>query len=422
MLFGLAPALQVTRLQANEALKEGGRGATTGAGLRRLRGALVAGEVAMSLVLLAGAGLMMRTIQKIGNEHPGFNAEKVTAARVILPRSRYGEPRLQAAFFQQLLEKLRATPGVEAAGAISHLPLSGQESRTGIAIEGAEPSSTEPTRAHHRVVTTGYFETMRIPLIEGRLINESDAAESTPVMLVNQTMARKYWPGQSPVGRRVLLGGTEVWREVVGVVGDVKHWGMDKPVNAEMYLPEAQTPWGFLNLVVRSGSNEAGVAAMLREKMREIDKNQPAPVVRTMEAVMAESNSARRFLMLLLGLFAGVAMTLASVGIYGVMSYMVSQRTHEIGIRMALGAQREDIFRLIVGHGMGLTLAGVVVGLAGAFWLSRFLADQVFGVTPKDPLTLVGVAVLLTGVALAACLVPARRAASVEPMRALRYE
>jgi putative ABC transport system permease protein len=422
MVFGLAPALQSSRSDPNNALKEGGRGATPGRSMRRLRSALVATEFALSLVLLTGAGLMIRTLLRLQEVNPGFNPQDVMTAPIMLPENRYREPLRTAEFFRQLAANLRATPGIEGVGMISHLPMSGQENRTGIAVEGYEPSSGEPTRAHHRIVSPGYFETMQIPLLEGRLFNERDTPRGTPVLLVNQTMAKKYWRGQSPIGRRVRLGGTEVWREVVGVVGDVKHWGLANQVNPEMYLPAEQTPTGFMNVVVRSSRGLTAVAAAMRAQLQALDEDQPMPTLATMEEVIAQSIASRRFLMVLLGIFAGAAILLAAVGTYGVMSYAVSQRRDEIGIRMALGAEPRDIFRLVIRQGMSLTLAGVATGLAGAFWLSKFLADMVFGVPPKDPLTFAGVATLLAFVSLAACWVPARRASKVDPMVALRYE
>jgi putative ABC transport system permease protein len=422
VLFGVAPALQGSRTNLNNSLKEGGRSATPGRGMKRLRGALVAAEVALSLVLLTGAGLMIRTLIRLQEVNPGFNAQDLMTAQIILPENRYREPMRKAEFFRQLSANLQGMPGIKGVGMISNLPMSGQDSRTGIGVEGREPSPTEPTRAHHRIVSPGYFETMQIPLVEGRLFNEMDVAQSKPVLLVNQTMAKKYWPGQSPVGRRVMLGGTEVWREVVGVVGDVKHWGLANQVNPEMYLPVEQTPGGFMNLVVRSNGDARSLAAAVRTQVQAMDKDQPLPTMAAMDDVISQSIASRRFLMVLLGAFAGVAILLAGVGIYGVMSYTVSQRTGEIGIRMALGAQQSDIFQLVIRQGLALTAAGVVAGLGGAFWLSKFLGDMVFGVPPKDPLTFSGVATLLLLVALLACWIPARRAARVDPMVALRYE
>jgi putative ABC transport system permease protein len=422
LLFGLMPAMKVAGVDLNETLKESGRAVTGALAHRRLRGGLVVVEVALSLVLLAGAGLMIRTFVSLYNVKPGFDAQNVLTFQLGLVANRYPDPLKRADFYRQLTEEIRALPGVTAAGAISHLPMSGQDSRTGVGIEGRESNPDEPKRMHHRVVTPEYFQTMRIPLLEGRALSERDTRDAPPVLLVNAAAARRFWPGGSPTGSRVQLGGTEVWREVVGVVGDVKHWGLDANVNPEMYLPIAQTPTGFMNVVVRARGEPAALMETVRGVVRRFDKQLPAGRMRTMDDVMATWLSPRRFVFVLLGVFAGVALVLAGVGLYGLMNQLVAQRAHEIGIRMALGAQKRDVMELVVSNGMRLALLGLAVGLAGGLALTQFLGKLLYGVQPTDPITFVAVAMLLGAVALLACWIPARRATRVDPMVALRYE
>jgi putative ABC transport system permease protein len=435
IVFGLVPALKSSRTNLNETLKEGVRSGTSGAGHRRLRNALVILEFSLSLILLAGAGLMVRTFLRLQEVQPGFRPENVVAMPISLPRNRYREPQQQAAFMEALENKLRALPGVESVGAISHVPLTGQDSRTGIAIEDAPPNPSEPTRAHHRVVLPGYFETLRIPLIEGRFVTDADTATAPLVLVFNQTAARRYFPNQSAVGKRIRLGGTQEWRTIVGVAGDVRHWGLDANVNPEMYLPEAQAPWGWTSFVIRSTSDLATLAPALREQVRSLDKDLPIGKIATMEDVISVSISPRRFYLVLLSVFAALAVGLAGVGIYSVIGYGVTQRTREFGIRMTLGARPEEILRLVMREGLKLALIGVVGGVLGALAATRVLqhflgtlaAGRVMGqflfqVEPTDPITFASVSLLLIMVGMLACYLPARRATRVDPMVALRYE
>ncbi len=424
LLFGLLPAMQATRHDIIESLKAGGRTATHARARKRLRGALVVAEIGLSLVLLAGAGLMVRTLMELYAVHPGFRSEGVLTAGMVVPRSRYRENTRILQFHQEMLARIRAIPGVLSAGAVSHLPMSGQDSRTGIAPDGRERRPDEPPRRmHHREVSVGYFETMGIPLKEGRLLDERDTAQSAPVMVINEAGARRYWPGESAVGHFVIVGGNEeIKREVVGVVGDVKHWGLDNPVNPEMYIPITQEPTPFVTLMIRTAGEPLSFVPALREQVRALDADLPISAPQTMDDVIAASESQRKFFLTLMTAFAGLALVLAGLGIYAVMAYNVTQRTHEIGVRMALGAQTMDVGRLIVGEGARLAVVGIALGAAGALALTHLLKNLLYGVTATDPLTFALVPLLLATVALAACAIPARRAAKVDPVVALRHE
>lgn len=424
LLFGLLPAMQATRMDIIESLKAGGRTATHARARKRLRGALVVAEIGLSLVLLAGAGLMVRTLMELYAVQPGFRSDGVLTAGMVVPRSRYRENTRILQFQQEMLARIRAIPGVLSAGAVSHLPMSGQDSRTGIAPDGRERRPDEPPRRmHHRQVSVGYFETMGIPLKEGRLLDGRDTAQSAPVMVINEAGARRYWPGESAVGHFVIVGGNEeIKREVVGVVGDVKHWGLDKSVNPEMYLPIAQQPTPFVTLVMRTAGEPLSFVPALREQVRALDADLPISAPQAMDDVIAASESQRKFFLTLMAAFAGLALVLAGLGIYAVMAYNVTQRTHEIGVRMALGAQTMDVGRLIVGEGARLAVVGIALGVAGALALTHLLKNLLYGVTATDPLTFALVPLLLATVALAACAIPARRAAKVDPMVALRHE
>lgn len=422
VLFGLAPALHSSRLNLVDSLKEGGLRTGAARSRKRLHSTMVVAEFALSLVLLVGAGLMVRTLLVLHDVDPGFRPEKVWALGLTLPTSRYPEHAEREAFYRELLERLTARPGVLSAGTTSHLPLTGQDSRTYIGIEGREPNPDEPTRAHHRVVSPGYFETLRIPVLAGRSIQDTDRRDAPPVVIINRAAAERFWPGESPLGRRFLLGGTEEWREVVGVVADVKHWGLDAPANPEMYLPRQQYDWRWTSLLVRSDLEPAALAATLRREIRSLEKDLPVGDLRPMDAIISHSLAPRRFYLSLLAAFAGLAATLAAVGIYGVLSYSVADRSHEMGVRMAVGALPRDIFRLVLRQGMALAAIGLLLGGAGALALTRVISSQLFGVPPDDPVTFAAVSLLLVGVSLLACWIPARRAARVDLMTALRYE
>jgi len=421
LLAGLLPALQASRQNVNDGLKDGGR-STAGPKRRRLRAGLVMAEVALSLVLLAGAGLMIRTLVLLTKVAPGFETRRVLALSMELPGQRYATSERIASFYEGLIERLLLLPGVEAAGAISQVALSGNDARTGVTVENREPRPDEPTRMHHRIVTPGYFETLRVPLRAGRWPDRRDTSKAPPVLVVNETAARRYWGSESPIGTRVRLGGSDIWREVIGVAGDVKHWGLDARVNPEMYLPFAQSPSPFMTVLTRTSGDPLTTAAPLREALRGLDPDLPLGSLRTMDDLVSFSVSPRRFFLSLMATFAVLALVLASVGIYGVMAVDVAQRTHEIGVRVSLGARFADIQRLVLGEALRVGIAGVAIGLLAALGLGRFIRSQLFGVESSDPMTLGAAGLLLLGAALLAAFVPALRATRVDPTVALRCD
>jgi predicted permease len=428
LIFGLAPALAATRLDVNEALKESGRDAG-GWRRNRVRSFLVVAEVALSLVLLVGAGLLLKSFVRLREINPGFKPDAVLTYSVALPTAQYGTPAEQTRFFQQLLTQTASAPGVNATAAIFPLPFSGDNARGNFEIEGRPVASeSESPNALSYIISPDYLRALDIPLRKGRGFSERDTASAPRVVLINETLARRYFASTDPVGRHLVVSSIAdldkpATCEIVGVVGDVKHSGLDAEAEAEYYLPYQQATLPFMTLVVR-GTNDkpAALATGARAAVAQLDKDLPLTDIKPMSDWLAASVAPRRFNMLLLGGFALLALCLATVGIYGVMAYAVAQRTHEIGIRIALGAQARDVLRLVVGQGMVLTLIGLSVGLAGAFALTRVLATLLFNVTPTDPLVFAGVTLLLALVALVACYIPARRATRVDPMIALRQE
>jgi len=425
ILFGLAPALRSSRINLNEVLKEGGR-SVVGSGSHRLRNLLVIAEMALSLMLLVGAGLLIRSFIRVQQVAPGFDPQNVLSMRMSLSGPEYKEQQKRLAFYQQLRERVGRLPGVESVGGATILPLSGSIAWGSIAIEGYDPASGQSAiQADFRIASVGYFETMKVPLIGGRFFSDSDAKDSLKVAIIDQNMADTYWPGSDPIGKRFKTGSAtsdSPWLTVVGVVANVKQYALDSDSRVAFYMPHQQAPTGSLFVTLRTTRNPLDLAAAVTREARERDPNVPIYDVKTMDQRLSESLARRRFAMLALGLFAAVALILAAVGIYGVMSYTVTQRTREIGIRVALGAPTGDVIRLVVGQGMLTAGIGVGIGLAGAFALTRVMSVLLFGVGATDLATFVVVAVVITGVALVACFVPARRAAKVDPMEALRYE
>ena len=420
-VFGLFPALRASKPDLNEVLKEGGR-SSAGARHNRVRSSLVVAEVALALMLLVGAGLLIRSFVGLQQVNPGFDARGVLTTRISLSRSKYAKPEQGAQFFDELQQRVAALPGVEAVGTISELPLSGQPNDTYFTVAEHPPQdSKEQVTADFRRTNHGYFRAMSIPLLRGRGFTEQEARADAKVTVINETLARSFFPDEDPVGKHLVIetDGKAPY-EIVGVVADVRHRSLDAGVYQMMYVPTLKVSNN--NLVVRTASDPAGLASAVRQQVAAIDRDQPVSTIRTMADVLSESVAQQRFRTTLLGGFASVALLLAAVGIYGVISYSVTQRTHEIGVRMALGAQRRDVVRLVVRGGLGLTLLGVGLGLAGSFALTRVMSGLLFGVSATDPLTYAGITLLLTSVALLACYRPARRATRVDPMIALRYE
>ena len=425
VIAGLVPAFRATQTNKNDSLKQGlGRTDADSSG-NRTRSVLVVSEVALSLVLLIGAGLMIRSLSRLRSVDPGMDPHNVLTASIALSRVKYAQPVQQAAFYDQLLQRVRSLPGVESASGIDSLPFGGGGSTQPIAVQGRPmvPMSEQPEVAV-RLIEPEFIHTMRIPLLQGRTFNNADTADRPEVILISQAMAKRIWPGENPIGKRLTLTfAPEKSREVVGVVGDVKQDGLDvtEPI-ATLYAPMAQSARPFMTLVARTASQPTALASAIVNAVHEVDREQPVLEVITMNEIVADSLSHQRFNMLLLGAFAGLALLLAAIGIYSVLSYSVRRRVGEIGVRMALGAQRGDILRMILGQGTKLALTGTGIGIAAAFGLTRLMASQLFGVTVTDPVTFLSVAFLIVLVALAACYIPARRATKVDPIVALRYE
>ncbi len=427
LIFGLVPAWSASRAAVNTGLKEGGRGASSSRSQQRLRNAFVVGELAVALVLLVGAGLLVKTFWKLRNVEPGFNPNHLLTMRVELPETRYKEVEPQTRFRAQALANINSLPGTQGA-MVSELPLSGDSLNHDFLIEGRPPiaAGDEPS-LETRSVMGDYFHVMQIPLKNGRDFQSHDFDPNAPLVgIVNDEMVRQYFPSESPLGKRMrwARNPTVQWIEIVGVVGNVKHFGLDLPEQPALYSPYTQTnPWKrWMSFAVRTQAEPASLTQAVKEQIWKVDAQLPITRVETMNEVAAASFDARRFNMLLLTLFAGLALVLAAVGVYGVMSYAVTQRTHEIGIRMALGAQVGNVMRLVMKSGMVIGMVGVVIGLAGAFVLTRLMRTLLFAVEPTDSATFAGVSICLLLIALAACYIPARRATKVDPLQALRYE
>ena len=427
LLFGVAPALNAASADPHEALKEGGRSASAGPRARLLRASLVVSEMAIALVLLAGSGLLIKSFMRLQRIDPGLQIENILTVRLWTPDADYPDGARQSAFYSEVLRRVAALPGVEAAAATTDLPMSGTDSYLGFQIEGRPPTGPGegPESGLHQV-TPDYFSALGIPILRGRPLLPSDAEGAPSVKVVSKTLADRYWPGEDPIGKRISYGTDEKnepqWSTVVGVAGDVRQKGLHAEPRPEAYTSSLQWPSRYMTLIVRSPLDPAALAESVRRELRAVDPNVPAYSVKTLREVMDGSLAARRFNMTLLAVFAFVALALASVGLYGVIAYTVNQRTHEIGVRMALGASRSDILRLVVGQGMALAVGGVVLGLGGALALTRLLSSLLAGVGTTDLPTYGLTGLLLTVVAFLACYVPARRAARVDPMAALRSE
>jgi putative ABC transport system permease protein len=429
IVFGLAPIYHSSKLNFSEALKQGAKSVAGSVSRRRVRSLLVVSEVALALILLTGAGLLINSFTRLLNVSPGFNPRNVLTMDISLPASRYPDKQKQTAFYQQALEKMKALPGVRSAGLVLFLPLRGAAGLDEFVIEGRPiPPDGEKPITEIRIASPDYFTTMEIPLLSGRALTEQDKADGMPVVVINETMARRFWSNESPIGSRVKTGGKEpqhnwegIWLTIVGVVADVKG-SLDSETRPQMYFSYLQHSFPAMSIAVRTSTDTTNLSAAVRQAVQEVDKDQPVTNVNTMEKYLAESVAQRRFNTVVLGIFAAIALILAAVGIYGVMAYSVIQRTHEIGVRMALGAQKTDIIKLILRHGTALVLAGVVIGLAAAYALTRVISKMLYGVSATDPVTFGFVTLLLVGVAILASLVPALRATKVDPLVALRQE
>jgi putative ABC transport system permease protein len=425
VLFGLAPALVASKSELNETLKEGARG-TAGTNRQRFRSVLVVSEVALSLVLLTGAGLLIKSFLRLSQVDPGFKPTNLLTMQLSLTRAKYSQAPQRVVFFDQLIQKIESIPGVAAAGTVSELPLSGQENDTFFNIDGrsALAFGNAENDANVRTVSPDYFSAIGIQLLQGRSFSQRDGLNAPKVILVNDRFVQRYFPNEDPLGKHLTIDLGEPYNaEIVGVIGSVRHSSLaQQQPSAEMYISALQAPSYGVNLVVRGTGDPTQLTAAIRNEVQSLDKDLPIYNVKTMEKRIAESASQPRFRTLLLGIFAAVALILASIGIYGVISYSVTQRTHEIGLRVALGAQSSDVLKMVIGQGMTLAIAGVVIGVIGALAAMRVLSSLLFGVSATDPITFVGVSVLLIVVALLASYFPARRATKVDPMVALRYE
>lgn len=431
LIFGLAPATQASNFNLNETLKEGGRDTNAGSRGNRIRGLLVITEVAVSLILLIGAGLLINSFVRLRNVDPGFQTDHVLTMGIVLPQLKYPDRARREAFYTDVIRRVESLPGVKSAAVTNWIPLVFQGDSIGITIEGQGnvPVSERPNAAT-RLISRHYFSAMGIRLLKGRQFDDRDNERSPAVSVISEAMARRFWPGQDPIGKRFTPGNGDSpddWIEVIGVVNDVRQFELTAEPRPQMYLSHDQLgePFGVFAprfLVVHTEVAPLSLASMVRDSVWAVDKDQPVSAISTMEEILSDSIARQRFSMLLLGIFAALALVLAAVGIYGVMSYSVAQRTHEIGIRLALGAQTSTVLKLALGYGLKLVVLGTLIGLVVSFGLTRLMSTLLFGVSPTDPITFAGISLILISVALLASYIPARRATKVDPMVALRYE
>ena len=421
LLFGMAPALRIRGMQLNDFLREGSRGSEQHTRSRHLRGLLVSCEIALATVLVAGAGLMLQSFVRLALLEPGFSPDHLLIADVIASLDRYPQPRQQTEFFSELLSRIRALPGVKSAGACTSMPPEISQEADSFTIQGRTPlDSVKSPEAWYLPATPGFLGTLGIPMVAGRDFSEADKADAPPVAIINQEIARQYFRQEDPLGQQVDFRG--IRRTIIGVAGNTTYSGLGTPADFQIYVPYAQGTFPGLHFAVRTAGDPLAFVASVRLAVQSVDPQTRATRISTMEQLLSRSIVGPRFYAWLLAVFGFVALTLAAVGIFGVISYSVSQRMHEIGIRMALGAERHNVLTLVVGHGLKLTLIGVAMGIAGAMGLTRLLSSLLYGVRPSDPITFIAVCSLLMGVALLACYFPARRAMRVDPMIALRYE
>jgi len=419
--FGVGPAFRSASNDLAGGLREGGRNAADSVGRRRVRNLLVVSEVALAFVLAIGAGLLVKAFIRVQQVPVGLDARGVLAVGLVLPPGQYVAPAQKVEFVRHVLETVRGLPGVTSASLVSRLPLRPGGSGRSLQIEGREQKAEDVT-PDYLVSGSDYLKSMGIPLRGGREFTDRDDSDAPPVAVVSEAMARAFWPGGDAIGKRILVGTDTAWREIVGIAGDVRQRSLDIAPRPTLYLPYTQDPWSILTVVVRTRTDPSASAAAVTHEIQSIDRDLAVSDVRTMDEVVAQSLTPRRFNLILIGLFAGSALLLAALGIYGVISYTVAQRTREVGIRVALGAQSADVLRLVVGSGIRLSLAGTAIGLVAALGLTPVLQSLLFGITPTDPETFLEVAILLTAVALLASYLPALRATRVDPIVALRAE
>ncbi len=427
LLFGLVPALQLTKPEIQSDLKEGGRSVSAGVGQNRLRGLLAAAEIAVALILLVGAGLMVKSLYRLMSVDPGFKTDRVLTMEMSLRTTQYSKDPAILNFWEQVLDRVRVLPGVQSAALGTVIPLTDSHSRSDITIEGM-PLPTPGNFPHpdEHEVSPGYLKTLGVPLLRGREFTDADTENAPRVGMINAMIARQFFPNQDAVGKRFMFGHPKAdppkWITIVGVTADTKLYGLANPARLEVYLPFRQSVSGAMNLIVKSAADPAALTSAIRSAVASIDKDQPISAIATMQQLVNDSVSTRRVTLILLGIFSALALVLAAIGIYGVISYSVAQRTHEIGIRMALGADGGGVLRMILAQGAKIAGAGVIIGLAASLGLTRLMANLLFSVSAADPLTFAAVAIVLVGVAMLACYIPARRALRVDPIIALRYE
>ena len=426
--FGLLPAFQATRTNLNTSLKEGGTKASEGRQRRSARNILVVTEIALAQVLLVGAALLAISYVRVTQIKPGFNPDRVLTAKIAPSTKKYPDPKSRSTFYTTVLDRLRSLPGVESAGMVMNLPLTGSSMNRGFRVEGRpEPKADENVTMDYQIVSPDYFSTLEIPLKRGRGVSEADTETSERVIVINQTMARRYWPNEDPIGKRMAIGESSKetsWRTIVGVVGDSRHASLSETPVPTAFIAYRQDleSWPRMGFVIKAKTDAASLTSVVRRELAAVDPAQPVYAIEPLENLLHTSVAQRRFIMLLLGSLSAIALILAMVGVYGVISFSVSERTQEIGIRMALGARAVDVLRMVLGQGMRVTLVGIVIGLGAAFALTRLLSSLLFEVSPTDVRTFSIVGVLLGAVAFFACYVPARRATKVDPIIALRYE
>jgi putative ABC transport system permease protein len=426
VVFGLVPALHSSKTDLTESLKEGGRGSTEGSRRNTMRGALVIIEVAIAVVLLAGAGLLIQSLLRLQHVNPGFNPKNVLSFSLGLPEVKYSTQK-QIDFFNEIVARIESLPGVQTASAVLPLPLGSDRIRITFETEGRSIPRSELPASEYRAVALNYFRTMGIPLLKGRDFDERDTRKATPVIVVNEDFAQRYFPGEDSIGKHIKPGMSNgedkpAWREIVGIVGSVHHLSLSSEPTPEYYVPHTQMPFDSMTIVARTEGDPRALISAVQREVRALDSELPVYNIKTLEEYVAASVAQPRFNTVLLAIFAGIALVLTAVGLFGVMSYTVRQRTHEIGIRMALGAAETDVLKMVVRQGMTLAGIGMAAGLAGAYFLTRLMTSMLFGIGATDPLTFVAISVVLAIVALGACFVPARRATRVDPMVALRYE